>query len=397
LSSNGHHRSTMPESPPARADKRPFGTLPLVQREFALLVVLCAISTVTFGVTRRLARWSRDQRADTAAQWFTQGDQLTRHGNLTAGTAALREAVAADRQNASYMLALARALADAGQNDEARQLLLQLRQTQPDDVEVNYRLARLAASAADVSEATRYYNLAMYGLVRIGEDFDRRQIRTELIAFLLDHNDRQEALTQLVALGRELPDEPGAHLRAARLADRVPDRRLALEHYARAVQLDPASAEAAVGAGEAAFALHEFAIAARELEQARSLGRSAPELKAHLETAQLVLATDPLGSRIAGSERTRRLLAGLARAADREDRCSGMTEGSSKATDVDRSEIDRLRRGRASDLRDADVMARAVELIGAIEDRVAARCPSLTEPIDQAWAVVAVSHRSGGS
>ena len=124
----------------------------------------------------------------------------------------------------------------------------------------------------------------MYGLPRTPFKEDRRAIRQELVIFLLDRGEREEAVTQLGVLGRELPDELEPELAAASLAVRAGDARQAFEYYSRAGLRAPASLEAAVGAGQAAFALEDFGAAVRELERAAGLGSSDPAVTGHLAT-----------------------------------------------------------------------------------------------------------------
>lgn len=394
--------SGAPDPPPEereeeKADKKlPLRSLPLPQREVAILIVLFLISAATFAATRRMAGWSRERSVETAAMWFARGEEKAQAGDLDEGIAALREAVAEERQNPIYVLALSRRLAQAHRDDEARQLLLQLRQSQPDDVEVNYGLARLAALDGDTADAIRYYNYAMYGLVRIGIDYDRRAIRTELIEFLLDQGQTQEALTELEALGRELPDEVDAQLEAARLADRAGDARQAFERYQRAASIAPDNAEAAAGAGQTAYALHDFATAVRELARSIDLNATAPELAQQLEVSRLVLANDPLGPKVASATRAARLKAGMSRAIEHFDACLVTETPAPADPDPTRVELGQLNRSRASALQDPDVLARGVSLIGEVEASVRSRCPERVEALDRAWTFIAELHPSGG-
>jgi tetratricopeptide (TPR) repeat protein len=377
------------------ASRLPFRSLPLAQREVALLIVLCLISAATFAGTHRLAAWSRGRRTEAAAQWFARGEQLLRGGASTEGVAALREAVAANRQEPRYTLALASSLADAGQRDEAQRILLQLRQSQPDDVQINYRLARLAALGGDPAEATRFYNYAMYGVARTGAEYERWRIRAELVAFLLDRGERQEAITEIGALGRELPDQLQAQLQAAHLADRAESPAQALEFYQKAMALDATSTEALAGAGEAAFALRDYAAAASHLRRAVAGGASTPQLTSHLETARLVLATDPLAAKLPAAERARRLAAGAARAASRYDACLS-TSGSRQAVrDPTSVELARLRRQAASISQDPEALMRGIGVIAAAEATIRARCPGAVEPVDQVWSRIVGIHQGG--
>jgi tetratricopeptide (TPR) repeat protein len=383
------------DTPPER--RLPLRSLPLAQREVALLIALCVLCVGLFAGTRRLAGWSHGQRAEAAAKWFARGEALSRDGDTDAGIAALREAFAADRQNATYTLALARVLDDAGRDDEARQLLLELRQRQPDDVEVNYRLAGLAALYGDSAEAIRYYNYAMYGLKRIGRDYERWRIRLELVTLLIARGDLQEATTQLGSLSRELPDDVEAQMQAARLADRADDQSGALQFYTRASALDPKNAQAALGVGTAAFAQRDFRTASRELARAVDLGAASADVEPTLTIARAVVASDPLAARMAASERVRRVLVGLTRAADRHDMCQEATGADPKAPDAMHDDLTRTRRLSRSVLQDSDELAAAVALIGAAESDVKGRCSALIEPVDEAWLLIAGLHQGGSS
>ncbi|HWB29841.1 MAG TPA: tetratricopeptide repeat protein [Vicinamibacterales bacterium] len=206
---------------PDQNEQTPLPRPPLIQREVALLVILCAMAVALFAGTQRLAAWSRRLSVENGAMWFARGETAAQRGDRNAALAAFRKAVAADRTSTPYELALARGLADAGHDDEAEQILLRLRDGEPDDIEVNYRLARIAARAGRLDEAQRYYNHALYGIDRTGVPPPRYVIRIELVGFLLDHDDLDAAQDELNALVRELPDTPAAHQQADALKARL--------------------------------------------------------------------------------------------------------------------------------------------------------------------------------
>jgi tetratricopeptide (TPR) repeat protein len=305
-------------------DRHRFTSLPLVQREVVLVLVLCIVSAALYAGTKSLADSSRATSAADAASWYQRGQTLVDQGQLDDAIAALRRAVVGDRQNLTYARALARALTKSQtpiHDEEARQLLLRLREQAPDDSEINLRLARLARQRGDVAQAEQYYNHAMYGVASADPQYDRSTVREELVRFLLDQQDSAAALTELGALARELPNQPAAHLDLAQLFDRAGDRKQALAHYAAAAALDPTSTAALVGAGTAAFALHDYAQAARDLDAAARLGPLAAERQAELDSAHAVLAADPLAAGLGMADRVRRLTAGLDAAAARLKAC----------------------------------------------------------------------------
>jgi hypothetical protein len=83
---------------------------------------------------------------------------------------------------------LAAALGANHQDDAARQVLLGLRDTTPEDSEVNVRLARFEAPPDELTGAVRYYQNAVYG--SWGDRTDaRRQVRIELIQYYAVHAD----------------------------------------------------------------------------------------------------------------------------------------------------------------------------------------------------------------
>jgi predicted Zn-dependent protease len=202
-------------------EQTPLPRPPLIQREVALLVILCAMAVALFAGTQRFAAWSRRLAVKNGAMWFARGETAARQGDRDAALAAFRKAMAADRAPMSYQLALARSLADAGDDDEAEQILLRLRDGEPDDIDVNYRLARIAARAGRLDEAQRYYNHALYGIDRTGVPPPRYVIRVELVSFLLDHDDLDAAQDELNALVRELPETPAARQQADALKARL--------------------------------------------------------------------------------------------------------------------------------------------------------------------------------
>ncbi len=94
-----------------------------VHREIVVLVVLCALVVVGFVLTRAAAGANRAHRLRDAAAWYDAGEHHLAVGQTESAIKALRRATAINRDNRTYRLALAAALAAGGQDDEARQVL----------------------------------------------------------------------------------------------------------------------------------------------------------------------------------------------------------------------------------------------------------------------------------
>jgi len=361
--------------------------LGLVQREVVLVIVLAVVAIVLFGMTRSLAEWSAGTDVAAAARAFDEGEALVTAGDLPRGIAALRRAVSRDRLNATYVLALVRALTAAGGAEaaaEARRLLLQLREREPDRPEINFRLARLSAATGDVDEATRYYNHAMYGLAPDSPEYDRRRIRVELATLLLDSGDRERALAELFALAPDVPDEAADRLELGRLFLRAGDPRSALTQFSAALRVEAGNAEASAGAGEAALALGSFVQAERYLQAAIRQGATDPGVRARLDTARLVRSISPLSSGLVSSERARRLRGGLDWAEGRLRACAGGAAASDPLAD----ELARFRQQPLATLRETDTLIDGVNRIASAIAVIAGRCPD-RDPAEAAWRAVA--------
>ncbi len=378
--------------PPSDPDRNwPLG---LVQREVVLVVVLAAAAVVLFGATRSLAEWSEATAAATAAAWFERGQAQVAAGQLDEGIVALRRAVARERLDADYVLALVRALSDESQGEdaraEARRLLLQLRDREPDRPEINFRLARLAAEAGDVDEATRYYNHAIYGLEPDNPEYDRRRIRVELATLLLDRAERDRALGELFALTADVPDTAADRLELGRLFMRAGDSRSALTQFTGALRVEPQNASASAGAGEAALALGSFPQAERYLQQAIRQGATEPDLEAKLGTVRRVRSLNPLAAGLVSSERVRRLRSGLDWAVGRLRSCAGEPAAGEPADDPRIAELTAFRRQPLSALRETDTLTEGVGLIGQAIGEIRRRCPD-RDVSEEAWIAIAAT------
>ena len=116
-----------------------------------MLVVLCAAVVVGLVLTRAAARANRTIRLRDASSWYNAGEHHLADGRTEAAIKALRRATAISRDNRTYRLALAAALAADRQDDAARQVLLGVRESTPEDPEVNVQLARLEARHDDLT------------------------------------------------------------------------------------------------------------------------------------------------------------------------------------------------------------------------------------------------------
>jgi tetratricopeptide (TPR) repeat protein len=329
-----------------------------------------------------------------AEEWYRRGqDQIARR-QLDEAVDSFRRATVRDRDEKRYVLALAGALTGKGEFDAARDALLTLREAAPEDHDINLLLARLSAERLDVTEALRFYHNALYAPWAGDQADARRQVRFELIRFLLTHDQQNRALSELVALSADLPDDSPQHLDVAKLFATAGDHAHALDQFQRALRLSPASAEALAGAGLAAFHTGDYLLARTYLRRAPE---DSSDTRATLELVNLVLSNDPLVSRLGAAERRRRLDTDLSYARQRlnaclEQRPIAQTADESVATQADAQAFaDQLR---LQKVLDQDTVEAGVDLIDRVQRMVVQLCGSPT-PFDQALLLIGRQH--GGS
>jgi tetratricopeptide (TPR) repeat protein len=290
----------------------------IVHREIAGLVVLGVVVVAGFFLTRAAAATNRTLRAEDAAAWHEIGRLERAHGETGDAVQALRRAVALNRGRVDYRLDLADALAAHGDDEASRQLLLELREAATDSPAVDIRLARLSARSGPVERTVRDYQHALQGAWREEDEPARRRVRIELIQYLLSHDRRSRALSELIVASGSLPEDSAAQNEVANLLREAGDPERALTVYRRVLAHDPKNLVALEGAGITSFEAGEYAGARRflrGLDHLSGLGQAARTV------SELVFTRDPLRRGLDLDERRRRLTADLEAARDRLDAC----------------------------------------------------------------------------
>lgn len=364
-------------------------------RELFLLIALALGAVGVFVFTRSMAAKEQQVDARIAAIWYTEGGRQLSSGQVEKAIESFRNATTNALGDRTYMLALANALAAGNHDAEAEQTLLRLRESDAEDAEINLQLAQLAAKRGDVPDAVHYYQNALYGRwTGTQVDERERQLRTELIRFLLGHQQRNMALSELLILDTEVPPSAAAHVEAARLFLEAGDAQHASKNYAEAVELDQNNVDVLTEAGQAAFRLGDYQRAYQYLKTALQLNPEAQKTRQLLSVTEMVLSDDPLEAHLTKRERQRRLLLGFEQARQRLEGCLSQTSDSSRV-----AELDALKEQAAameSELRsnrppDSELTRSGVELIYKIEQAASATCGEGQE-LDQALLRIGQKH-----
>jgi Flp pilus assembly protein TadD len=367
----------MPSSPSSSSDI----LSNLIRRETLRLGLLIVVAVAAFLLTRAVAESNREMHLATAAEWYRRGQEAFADGRLDEAVDAFRRASIRKRDDKEYALALGRSLARNGQDAAASRTLLALRQTAPEDADINLELARIAAVRPDIATAVRYYYNALYAPWTTPDE--PRAIRFELIDFLLANGQDGLAQSELLAVTTDLPEDPSLSIRVGHLFLNVGNAARALDQYTRALRLDPESEDAQAGAGIASFELGEYIDARRYFRQLPD-GRN--DLGERPEIANLVISGDPLAPRLGAAERRRRLQAGVSYAQQRLDACIEQIGGDPSPGHAALQEeltafVTRLRPAVGGD---ADTLEAGLDLVARIVGEATAACGGSSTPMDEA-------------
>ena len=149
-------------------------------------------------------------------------------------------------------MALARVLPAAHKDEAARRTLLALRELTPQDPEINVELARLEARTGNLESAIGYDQTALYGAWPAARGAAHRELRLELVEYLLSHPLAQRALSELSILSSNMPEDADTRNRLGILLLRAGDAGGALEQFRKVLGSRRAIAEALAGAGRKA-------------------------------------------------------------------------------------------------------------------------------------------------
>jgi Flp pilus assembly protein TadD len=360
----------------------------VVRRETVRLVILTTIATAAFIGTRAIAQRAEHLAVEDAAAWYTRGQEHLAESNPEAAAVAFRRATMKDRGEKRYVLALAEALGRSGNPDPAARALLGLRELSPEDVDVNLALAGLARARGDHTEAIRYYQHAIYAPAATAGS--SRNLRFELVEFLLEINQRARAVSELIAASLDLPDDPSIRLELAGLFLRAGSASRAAEQYELVLDQDRTHLGALEGAVRAAFDLGDY----RRVAGYRLPDAASRDAVARQSIAREVVSRDPLASRLSAAERRRRLLLNIGYIEERWKACHASQD---PPIEFPKPLVDlRAAARRAAIGRDAEALEAGMATVDRLRQELEEVCGTAT-PVDQALAIITRGHGIGTS
>lgn len=270
-----------------------------------------------------LAHLDQRESAARAAAEYQNGVSALRAGRPSDAADHFGSAVAIDRSNVNYALALGEAMLQAGRTADAEATLRTLLERAENDGAVNLTMAHVMVREGRVTDAQAYFHRAIFG--RWGADSvqRRQQTRFELIDLLAKRGAPSELLAELLPFEEASPDSVALRKRLGNLFLLAGSPARAANMFREVLRHDSSDADAYSGLGEAALAAGnlrtaraDFAEAVRlRPDDARSLGR--------LALLDTVLALDPTSRGLAADERLARSRALLARVVSVVSSCAG--------------------------------------------------------------------------
>jgi tetratricopeptide (TPR) repeat protein len=293
---------------------------------------LTLISIALFLVTLFLFRSFSSHRVELAKRWYARGVKDLAANHPEQAVASLRAALDYAPGDHDYQLLLAEALGQAGDTDEAEAYFLNLWETEPGSGPLNLQLARLATRKGHDADAIRSYRAAIYGTWEGDGSLRRREVRLELVRYLMSKQDLATAQSELLIAAGNAPDDPAIKGGIADLMMQAGDFGSALVQYEKILVGDPKNLNALQRAGEAAYRLGHYASAVEFLTKAAgereraSLAASGSASDEMLRQARRILELDPARD-ISNSERVSRILYVRQLAQDRWKACQVQLAG----------------------------------------------------------------------
>jgi len=294
----------------------------------ATLAVVLVATVLLLFVDFFLARRDRREADAHAEAEYAAGVTLLRAGHAADAAERFGAAVAVDRANVNYALALGEAMLAEGRVTDAEATLKALLDRAENDGAVNLTLAHVMVRENRMPEAKAYFHRAIFG--RWGADSVARRTgaRFELIDLLARQGAARELLAELLPFDETPPDSVVLRRRLGHLFILAGSPARAATMFRAVIHRDPGDADAYAGMGEAALALGNFQTAFADLSEAARLQPGDTRIARRLAVADTVLRLDPSARGISAQQRYARSRALLERTAATLGSCADGVEPS---------------------------------------------------------------------
>lgn len=301
-----------------------------------------------------LAQLARSADRATAAGRYREGVELMKQGNAPAAIEQFREAVATQRDDRQYQLALANAALSADRPADAAAAVAPTLSRDATDGAANLAMARALLAQGQLVKAIAYYHRGIYGRWPPPVAAQRTAVRVELIDLLARRGAREDLLAELLLLENDAAADSGLRRRVAHLFVAAGSPNRAIPLFREILRRSPADADALGGLGEAEFARGDYRRAEGDLVLATRQAPSDGSLARKLKQVRDVRSLDPLVRGLGPAERNRRSRDMLSLVIDAVEKCPAVGSAAPVRAALDSARIELSRSADARLLDRAD-------------------------------------------
>jgi tetratricopeptide (TPR) repeat protein len=284
-------------------------------------VVLAIVAL--FSIDTFLAKTERAESRVEATRFYASGQRLLEQGKSAEAVQQFRSAIAIERDNQDYQLALGQALLAAGRSAEAEAALNELLQRNPIDAATNLAMARVLAKEDRVDDAAFYYHRAIYGQWKQDAHANQLKVRFELTDLLNREGSKEALLAELLPLQNEAPDDLATRKQLGHLFIAAGSPARAADIFRALLRTQPRDPEVYRGLGDAEFAEGNYHTAQAEFQASLHLRPADLETQHRLDLCDQVLELDPMQRGLSGEEQYQRSRTLVERVLEDVIRCLG--------------------------------------------------------------------------
>jgi tetratricopeptide (TPR) repeat protein len=270
-----------------------------------MLVVGLAILAIFFLDTV-LARSEMAESRTEGARAYAAGQAALQAGKNEEAADHFKSAIAAQRGNQEYHLALAQALLAARELDDAEDELNEMLQSNPLDSRTNLAMARVLGKQGKFDDSAIYYHRAIYGQWKEDPLDNQVKVRFELTDLLSKEGSKEALLAELLLLENDAPDDAATRKKLGKLFIVAGSPARAAEIFRGMLRTDGQDAEVYAGLGEAEFARGNYRAAQTEFATALRLNPDNDEARQRFDLSGQVLGLDPASRGLSIEEQFRR-------------------------------------------------------------------------------------------
>jgi tetratricopeptide (TPR) repeat protein len=269
-------------------------------------ISVAVVLVISVSVTGYLTARYRQAREERGLRHYEVGQALEGAGDMSGAAEEYRKALLFLPDETEYRLALAIALIQLGQLDEAQYYLGDLLGDDPTSGIVNLMLARVAQKQGHTGQAIEYLQRSVYGFWPRQKLNMRHAARWDLVRLLQKQNRRPEMIAELLQLYANSGNNAEEKSKIGFLLLQYDATSDAVPVFRQLTRDNPKNAEAHRGLGMAYFSMGDYLAARHDFQHAVNLNPNDSESATLLSRTSAIIDIDPNLPRLTSADRLRR-------------------------------------------------------------------------------------------